>query len=113
MEYFAKEDTIGVKSYKNNNSIEIETDKDTKLYIKISINCFDILIDRNFIIEHITPNFTLKMFYYVLLEFIKYGNYSLVDTLGYYTFSGYYQEPYDQGDIIHITFNVPWSAKEN
>jgi hypothetical protein len=106
MEYFAKEDTIGVKSYKNNNSIEIQIDKDTKLYIKITINGFMLVIDRDFIIENITPNFTLEMFYYVLLEFIKYDNYSLLDTQNYYTFSGYYQEPYEQGDIIYITFNV-------
>jgi hypothetical protein len=106
MEYFANEDTIGVKSNKNNNSIEIQTDKDIKLYIKITINGSNIVIDRDFIIKHITSNFTVEMFYYVLSEFIKYNNYGLIDTEDYYTFSGYYQEHYDQGDIIYINFNI-------
>jgi hypothetical protein len=106
MEYFANEDNIGIKSYKNDNSIEIITDKDTKLYVKITINSSNLVIDKDFIIEHITPNFTLEMFYYVLKEFIKYGNYNLIENEDYYKFSGYYQEPYEQGDNIYINFNI-------
>ena len=106
MQYFANEDTIGVRSYKNNNNIEIVTDKYMKLYIKITVNSSDIVMDRDFIIEHITPNFTLEMFYYVLREFIKYDNYKLIENEDYYTFDGYYFEPYEQGDIIHINFNI-------
>ena len=60
-------------------------------YITIAINCSKLIIDREFVIKHITPNFTLEMFYYVLMEFIKYDNYSLFDAQNYYTFSGYYR----------------------
>jgi hypothetical protein len=38
------------------------------------------------------------MFYYVLLEFIKYKTYKLTKKENYYIFEGYYYESYEQGD---------------
>ena len=101
MEYLAIDNTIGVKCVKNN-SIMVQTDKNT--YTCISINSSNFRMDRDFITKNITPNFSVEMFYYVLIEFIKYDNYKLIDTDGYYIFRGHYHEPYEQGDI-------PYSAK--
>ncbi len=77
-----------------------------KTIILIKINNRSISIDKQFINNNITPNFTVEMFYYVLLEFNKYNTYKLTKKEDYYVFEGYYYEPYDQGDEIHIKFNI-------
>jgi hypothetical protein len=105
MEYFSIDNIIGVKCVKNNNSITIETDKDT--HICISINSSNFKIDRDFITKHISPNFSVEMCYYVLIEFIKYDNYTLTDSDAYYMFRGHYHEHYTQGDIIDIALKIP------
>jgi hypothetical protein len=79
----------------------------TIIFIKINLdNIRCISIDREFIIKKITPNFTVEMFYYVLLEFIKYKTYKLTKKENYYIFEGYYYEPYEQGDEIYINFII-------
>ena len=97
MEYFVDDEIIGVRTHKNNNSIQIDTNT-TIDYIQITINSSNLVIDRDYIIQHITPNFTVEMCYYVLVDFIKYDNYSLVDNSGYYIFSFSY--------VSHIINNV-------
>lgn len=82
-------------------------DEKTIILIKINVdNIRSISIDREFIIKKITPNFTVEMFYYVLLEFIKYKTYKLIKKENYYIFEGYYYEPYEQGDEIYINFII-------
>jgi hypothetical protein len=105
MEYFTTDNNIGVKCVKNNNIIKIQTNKDT--YVCISINSSNFKMDKDFIKAYITPNFSLEMLYYVLIDFIKYDNYNLKDTDDCYIFRGHYHEPYEQGDIINISLNIP------
>lgn len=105
MEYFVNDDIIEVRAHKNNHSIQIDTNT-TIDYIQFTINSSTLIIDRHYIIQNITPNFTVEMCYYVLVDFIKYDNYSLVDNSCYYIFSGYYSEPYEQGDTICINLEV-------
>jgi hypothetical protein len=87
--------------------VNINDDK-TIILIKMSLDndTRSISIDREFINNNITPNFTVEMFYYVLLEFNKYKTYKLTKKYNYYVFEGYYYEPYDQGDEIYITFKI-------
>ena len=87
------------------NNIQIEINKD-KTIIIMNINESQLIINRQFIINNITPNFTVEMFYYVLCEFIKYNNYKLEYINNHYIFNGYYNEPYEQGEIIHINLII-------
>jgi hypothetical protein len=87
------------------NNIQIEINKD-KTIIIMNINESQLIINRQFIINNITPNFTVEMFYYVLCEFIKYNNYKLEYINNHYIFNGYYHEPYEQGEIIHINLII-------
>ena len=85
--------------WENNDFIKLL--KETTIII-ININTSKLFINREFINNNITPNFTVEMFYYVLCELIKYNNYKLSESINNYIFEGYYNEPYDQGDEIHI-----------
>ncbi len=105
MEYFVTDNTNGVKSHKNKNIVQIEISKD-KTIIYITINETNMIIDRDFIRNNITPNFSVELFYYVLCEFIKYDNYKLINNNNQFIFDGIYCEPYEQGDIIHVHFVI-------
>jgi hypothetical protein len=97
MEYLRTNDTVGVK----NNNIQIEINNEYS-FIIFKINESTLLINREFINNKISPNFSVEMFYYVLCNFIKYNNYKLNKDDTKYIFEGYYYEPYDQGDEIYI-----------
>lgn len=102
MEYYFIDNNIGVKSKKNDIFIKIEVNKNNFDFILMYLNENKIMIDRDFIKNNITPNFTVELLYYVLCEFIKYDNYKLIKNGSQYIFDGYYSEPYEQGEIIHI-----------
>jgi hypothetical protein len=105
MDNFVTDSFTGVRIYKDTNLIQIEIDKNkTKIHIKINDNTKN--IDRNFINEFITPNFSVEMFYYVMYNFLKYNNFKLFYNDNNYTFEGYYTEHYEQSDVIHVKFDV-------
>ena len=107
MEYFTTIDTVGIRTYKKNNIIQIEINKDNDIII-ININESQLIIDKEYIYNNITPNFTVEMLYNVLLLFIKYDNFKfelLVENSSY-IIEGCYHEPYDQGDEIHIKIKI-------
>jgi hypothetical protein len=79
--------------------ISINSEK-SSITFKIYNN--ELVIDRQFIYNKISQNFTVEMFYYVLCEFKKYNNYKITINDNNYIFEGYYNEPYDQGDQIYI-----------
>ncbi len=104
MEFFRINDIVGFRTIKNNIIIQIEMNKNI---INININENQLIIDRDYIINNITPNFSVEMLYYVLCEFFKSDrNYKLVFDNNYYIFEGYYYEPYEQGEEIHIKFII-------
>ena len=107
MEYFSTNDTIGIRTHKNNNIIQIELNKNNDIII-FNINESQLIIDREYIINNITPNFTVEMFYNVLILLLKYDNFKsqLLVENNTYIFEGYYVEPYDQGDEIHIRLKI-------
>lgn len=105
MEYFLIDKNIGVRSYKNNHIIQIVINNE-KTLITIYVNESKLVIDRQYIIDNITPNFTVEMLYYVLCNFLKYNNYILVEDRNSFIFESYYYEPYDQGDEIHIKIKI-------
>ncbi len=88
---------------KNNIQIDMNKEKNN-IIIKINNNIKE--INHDFIVTNITPNFSVEMFYYVMRGFIKYANYKLIKIDNDYIFEGYYIEPYDQGDEIHIKFII-------
>ncbi len=100
MEYFTTINTIGVRS----NNIQVEINKE-KTNIIININKSNLIINREFIIK-ISPNFSVELFYYILCGFLKYNNYKLIEVDNHYIFDGYYNEPYEQGEEIHINFTI-------
>jgi hypothetical protein len=91
MEYFLTDNTYGFRSSKNNIQIEINNEN-TIIIVKINNNIKE--INRNFIINNITPNFSVEMFYHILYEFVKYNKYKLENNNNQYIFEGYYTEPY-------------------
>ncbi len=104
MEFFTTNNTVGFRTIKNNNIIQIEINKN-KDFITININENQLLIDRDYIITYITPNFSVEMLYYILCEFLKSDychNYKLIEDKNYYIFEGYYTEHFDQGETIYI-----------
>ncbi len=103
MEYFSTTETIGIRTITNNNIIQIEFNNINNIII-LNINESELIINREYIINNISPNFTVEMFYNILLLLIKYDNYKfqLLVENNTYLFEGYYFEPYDQGDEIHI-----------
>ncbi len=103
MEYFSTIDTIGIRTIKDNNIIQIEFNKENNIII-FNINESQLIIDRQYIINNITPNFTVEMLYDVLVVLIKYDNFKsqLLVENNTYIFKDYYLEPYEQGDEIHI-----------
>ena len=107
MEYFSIDDNIGVRSYKNNHIVQIEINSAQTL-ITIYVDELLLEIDRKYIVSNITPNFNVEMLYYVLSNFIKYDNYTLIENKNKdgYIFEGYYNEPYEQGDNIHINIEI-------
>ena len=105
IEYFTTNNFVGIRSHKNDKLIEVSiNDINTNINVKINKNFKD--IDKNFINKHITPNFTVEMFYYVLNNFLKYNNYKISYDNNNYTFEGYYTEHYEQSDEIHVKFDV-------
>ncbi len=105
MDHFISDNFVGVSIYKDANFIQIQMDKNkTKIHIKINDNTK--YIDRNFINQFITPNFSIEMFYYVMYNFLKYNNFKLSCNENNYTFEGYYTEHYEQSDVIHVKFDV-------
>jgi hypothetical protein len=104
MEYLKTNDTVGIKTLKNNNIIQIEFDKNN--IIIISINKSKLVINKDYINNNITPNFTVEMLYYILYELIKYNNYNLIEDNNSYIFEGCYHEPYEQGDEIYIKIYI-------
>ena len=105
IEYFTNNNLIGVRANKDDTLIEVTINNiNTNIDIKISDNIKH--IDKNFIDQFITPNFTVEMFYFVMCNFLKYGNYKLSYDNDNYTFEGYYTEHYEQSDIIHVKFDV-------
>ena len=104
--YFNIDENIGIRTYNDNNIIQIELNK-TKTLLTIYINESLILIDQNYIVENINQNFNVEMLYHVLVELVKYNNYKLIcDSHSRYTLKGFYQEPYEQGDLIDIVILV-------
>jgi hypothetical protein len=101
MIYIFTNGTFGIK----NKNIQIEINKN-KTFIIIKINESNLTINREYIINNITPNFSVEMLYYVLYGFIKYNNYILREDNNHYIFEGYYNEPYEQGDEIHVKIRV-------
>ena len=104
MEYFLTNETIGIRTHKNNNIIQIEFNKNNDIII-FNINESQLIIDRQYIINNITPNFTVEMLYNVFIVLIKYDNFNLIKDNNYIYnlwFIGCYHEPYDQGDEIYI-----------
>jgi hypothetical protein len=115
MEYFKTIDTVGIRTIKNNNIIQIELNKENDILsfadggiIIININESQLIIDREYIYNNITPNFTVEMLYYVLCNFIKYDNFNfeLLVEESSYILEGCYHEPYDQGDEIFIRIKI-------
>jgi hypothetical protein len=107
MEYFSIQDKIGFRSYKNNHIVQVEINSEQTLII-IYVDELLLEIDRKYIVSNITPNFNVEMLYYVLSSFIKYDNYRLIENNSKdgYIFEGYYNEPYEQGDNIHIKIEI-------
>ena len=106
MEYFVTDNTNGFRFNRNNNNIQIEIDKN-KTIIIIKINDNKLSINKDYIDNKITPNFSVEMFYYVLCYLIKYNNYKLINSYeGYYTLEGYYSDDYEQSDTIHINLII-------
>ena len=104
--YFNIDENIGIRTYNDNNIIQIEINK-TKTQLTIYINESIISIDQNYIVKNISQNFNVEMLYHVLVEFVKYNNYKLIcDSHSRYTIKGFYQEPYEQGDLIDIVIPV-------
>ena len=101
MEHFATDITYGIRTLKNNNHIQLEVNNN-KTIIILKINDSIKKINRDYIINNITPNISVEMLYYVLYEFLKYDNYKLIKDNSNYIFEGYYNEPYEQGEEIHI-----------
>ena len=114
MEYFATFDTIGIRTIKDNNIIQIEFNKENDIII-INLRLINkkefnhrLIINRQYIINNITSNFTVEMLYNILVVLIKYDNFKFNLSVEHnsYIFEGTYIEPYDQGDEIHIKIEI-------
>ncbi len=106
MEYFNTDNTCGFHISRDNYWIQTEIDKN-KTIIILKINNNTLSINKEYINNKITPNFSVEMFYYVLCNLVKYNNYKLINSSDdNYIFEGYYVEHYEQSDMVHINLII-------